>query len=161
MDPDRNTEPDGIRYLDGLPTRASPPIESLAGIRSLAEIEATSDPESRLIRLVSLLEVLVRGLVTDAGPERKSLNRLLETLSYSGDHPRHIAFRCLEYAINCRNALVHMNSSLRHTTPVAGREIRFATEAVGIAVRELIDRLPPEVRPRILGEVPPHVDALD
>lgn len=156
MDTDRDTPPDGIRYLDGSPTRASPVAESLAGIRSLAEIEATSDKEARLVRLVSLLEVLVRGLVTDAGPERKSLNRLLETLSYSGAHPRHIAFRALEYAINVRNGVVHPNSGLRHTTPVDEREIRFALDVITTAVRELVEGLPPEVRPRVLGEESPR-----
>lgn len=160
MDPDRLADPDGIRSLEGSSARASPPGDSLSGVRSLAEIEATNDPETRLIRLVSLLEVLVRDLVAEAGPERKSLNRMLETLAYSGGHPRRIGFRAVEYAINCRNALIHPNSGLRHAAPVDEREIRFSCEVLATAVGELIDRLSPDVGSRLRGK-PAHADARD
>lgn len=131
--------------------------DPLGGTKSLAEIDATSDAGIRLLWSVSLLEILVRDFILEAGLEpSKSLQRMVEALFYSGRHPSSASFRALEFSLNVRNALLHPNSSLRQTAPVAEHEIAFACFVVASAIRELADPLPPEIARRIRGD--PHGD---
>jgi hypothetical protein len=132
-----------------LPTRG----DALAGLCTLAEIDALIDGEAKLLRGISLLEVLVRDMILESEAEAsKSLHRMLESLSYAGRHPRSVSFRALEFSLNVRNALLHPNSSLRQTAPVQEHEIDFASFIIASAIRELADRLAPETARRIRGE---------
>ena len=126
------------------------PGDPLAGTKSLAQIRPTADGESRLLRYVSLFEVLLRDFVLEEDRASGSLFRMIEAHFSLGPRPVPSASG-LEYALNVRNAVVHPNSGLRQTAPAGEYEIRFACEVLDLAVREagrVLEPGPGEAGPR-------------
>jgi hypothetical protein len=128
------------------------PEDPLAGTKSLAQIAATGDDETRLQRYVSLLEVLLRDCILAEDQASGSLFRMVEALYAEGPLRRPVSFRALEFALNVRNAIVHPNSGLRQAAPVEGYEVRFACEVLDLAVRGLAESLGPELASRVRGD---------